>query len=440
MAIDNSLEKTPAYKESAPVKDEAAELKSLAAEVLNLDHDDETQARTLIQKLTDIFRTREADRKNAAVDVRKQLNDKYEEIKKNLIERFPELTKSVEEFTKNTQEAVQDTAGKATGFLGGLFEKFTMPKWAKDFMGTANGTGEYLARMGQRLYYGMLMGIDKWILSIPLVGGALAPLFGSTVEQAREALIDMDAEDGFNEAIGKLRANAQFKNLSVTWKPEVWAIWRQKYIAGMNAKSSARTFVMDRVMMEVTRKAVTNNLPKTMEEIFPLDQAVVSAPVAPAATVAVPGQPTPINAAPGVVYAAPTAPNDPAADPVSPTVAPATAPNRIEVNGKPYTFEVRADGSFLINNQPWRLQLEGASSLFANFAVKKIEVKPDQSIAFTLFIDKLIGSDKEMSQTLSPDVVKGIVGNIEAKKEIPFEVKDGDTPYKLALKPISTIL
>ena len=110
------------------------------------------------------------------------------------------------------------------------------------------------------------------------------------------------------------------------------------------------------------------------------------------------------------------------------------------MNGKPYTFEVRADGSFLINNQPWRLQLEGASSLFANFAVKKIEVKPDQSIAFTLFIDKLIGSDKEMSQTLSPDVVKGIVGNIEAKKEIPFEVKDGDTPYKLALKPISTIL
>ena len=129
---------------------------------------------------------------------------------------------------------------KMNGFFTGLASKFVLPEWLKKWTGfeSASDLAGSAARMGKRLYFNFMLGINKMV-------PGWAALFGGTIDTAREGLILLDAEDGFRRAIKELQKKPALSALTVAWDPIIWETWRTAFdtAAKNDPKLSARVFV-----------------------------------------------------------------------------------------------------------------------------------------------------------------------------------------------------
>ncbi|MEK7591355.1 MAG: hypothetical protein AAB489_04070 [Patescibacteria group bacterium] len=223
-------------------------LEGLSKEIEALGEGDLTGAKKAIESIHAAFQDKKTEMGNAVSSTRDSLGVKYEQIKKQINEKFPELEgrlRSVDDlydkFKENTVEFGKGPFEKMNGFFTGLASKFVLPEWLKKWTGfeSASDLAGSAARMGKRLYFNFMLGINK------MVPGWAAPLFGGTIDTAREGLILLDAEDGFRRAIKELQKKPALSALTVAWDPIIWETWRTAFdtAAKNDPKLSARVFV-----------------------------------------------------------------------------------------------------------------------------------------------------------------------------------------------------
>ena len=245
-------------------------------------------AQKVIDQIHATFQEKSGELQKMKEDVSAQLKTKYTEVAnfaKNKM-GLTDIPLTVEDlqkkFNQNIVSFSKNPLGNVGGFFKETFNKIPIPNWFKNMtgLGTSGEIAESIGRMGKRLYFNFLLGVDK------MVPAFMAPLFGGTIENARESLIDMDAEDGLKAALKELQKTERFKILNMPWDAGVWAEWRQEF-KKLPANSSARTFVKDRVMAHMSSLPADQKLEATyaMKNI----KISVAPTVAPVAPESVPG-------------------------------------------------------------------------------------------------------------------------------------------------------
>src|SRR3989344_2218289 len=211
------------------VRSVTEQLSTLCGQLSSMELEDATKS---VQSMMDQLKVK-VDMKAAQKDVLDRLNASYAYLKEQMDKHYPEneMPKTIEDlyqkFQENTVEFRKEPLSKVGAYINGIFEKIPMPGFMKNWMGASNGAemGAAIGRMGQRLWYNFLLGADK------LVPAFFAPLFGGAIDQAREALILMDAEDGFNKAIRSIQKRKGFESFNVKWDPLTWETWRAAFDA-----------------------------------------------------------------------------------------------------------------------------------------------------------------------------------------------------------------
>lgn len=263
------------------------------------------QAKKIMQQVNELLEKKREEMNAAKEQIKSRLYDKYAEIAKAMKEKFPDLDVPAtiealyQKFQENTVEFSSNPMGRIGNFFGKMFEKIPMPKWFKDFTGIGNGRemGVAVGHMGKRLWYNFLLGVDK------LVPSFMAPLFGNTIDNAREALTLMDAEEGFKKALQMFKkGRPELASWNIAWDPNTWAVWQEAFEP---TKENARVFVQRTLKATLGKMKIADvQKMKKMSDIPPpVKQFVAAAPVAapapaPAAAVppAVPNAPAPPKA------------------------------------------------------------------------------------------------------------------------------------------------
>ena len=235
-------------------------------------------AQKVIDQIHATFQEKSGELQKMKEDVSAQLKTKYTEVAnfaKNKM-GLTDIPLTVEDlqkkFNQNIVSFSKNPLGNVGGFFKETFNKIPIPNWFKNMtgLGTPGEIADNVGRMGKRLYFNFLLGVDK------MVPAFMAPLFGGMIDSAREGMILMDAEDGLRNAVKALEKRDN-RDYDIAWDELTWEKWRPAFDT---AKSKDPTLTA-RIFVERHVKAKLGGLPiatiekMTMEQI-PLPEGAQS--------------------------------------------------------------------------------------------------------------------------------------------------------------------